>query len=218
MANIGYYYLIPIFGFELSYNTEPIIISIYFLLWAVFTFVYFKNIFLENLSFDRKLWKYVFLLIFFNILTFVFLYSFSTLATEEIKSSSDFFSAYLEILFANEWFFLPKASEVLFQDLLIFVLVVSMYKKYGSIKQVIYIYLALFGSVHLLQLFATNTEQNYFLLIMLGAIMSSFVFPRLILEVKGGFMYVFTIHFLFYVLLSILLHVYPDVSLLQITN
>ncbi|HBD25001.1 MAG: hypothetical protein A2566_00435 [Candidatus Zambryskibacteria bacterium RIFOXYD1_FULL_40_13] len=43
----------------------------------------------------------------------------------------------------------------------------------------------------------------------LGAFLSSFVFPYLMLRVRGGFVYAFMIHFVFYILIAILLHARP---------
>jgi hypothetical protein len=42
-----------------------------------------------------------------------------------------------------------------------------------------------------------------------GAFVSSLIFPFLILRVRGGFVYAYMIHFIFYVILAMLLHAWP---------
>ena len=208
-ASIGYYYIIPIFGFSNYYNVDPLVVSLYYIFFSTLTILYFRKDYFHkfhNIQFD------VFLAIIATTIILTFIYSFTTLAQLKTLVKTEFLSSYIEILLANKWYFFPKAFEVLFQDILIAILILELYAKYKSVRQVSVVYFTFFTGIHILQLIFTNTKNEYSLLLIFGAMLSAFVFPRLIIKQEGGIIYMFAIHFLFYVFLAMWLHIYPPIG------
>jgi hypothetical protein len=98
-TSIGYYYIIPIFGFGISYNLYPITISAYyavcsFLVATCFHGDYFKK--------RHKVWLLFSLLLLSFFIISIFLYSFSSLSQLQALKKVDFYSSYIEILLANK--------------------------------------------------------------------------------------------------------------------
>lgn len=116
---------------------------------------------------------------------------------------------YTDLLFATPWYFLPKAIEILIQQLLITVLIVEIYSTYHSIKKVIIGYIICFVGAHTILFLLNGSPAAYIFIMTTAAFFTSFAFPYLILKIKGGFIYSYLIQFTFYILLAVLLRVWP---------
>lgn len=202
IINIGYYLVIPSFGFDLSYNSSPFVISAYWLLWVFIIIFYFWDIYSRWLKIDSKIWFYVLQSLGAVSLFLILIYIFSELPN--LKSLTP--SKYPDLLFASSLYFLPKSVEVLVQQLLITVLVADLSFRLESLKNVVIGYAICFGGAHIALFFLDNSSIPYSLLMTIAAFLSSLIFPYLILRVKGGFTYAYMIHFLFYIILAIFLH------------
>ncbi len=204
-ANLGYFLIFPALGLGLSYNTSPIVIAVYFLSWAGITLFYFWDLFALWLPVRNQIWLYVVLSLGFGALVWGLLYVFSflpALSGFHLTPSTD-------ILFANPWYFLPKSAEVLMQQLLITVLVLVLSFRLHSLKKVIIGFAFCFGGAHLLLFSIPDTVTAYALIMTIGSFLSALVFPYLIVRVRGGFVYSYAIHLLFYIFLAMLLHAWP---------
>jgi hypothetical protein len=123
--------------------------------------------------------------------------------------SGPILSPYTDILFATEWYFLPKSIEILVQQLLVTVLVLELFFRFHTLKKVVIGYVLCFGGAHIVLYLLNGAPTPYALIMTGGAFLSSSVFPYLMLRVKGGFVYAYLIHFAFYVVLAMLLHTWP---------
>jgi len=205
VANIGYYTVIPYFGFQISYNSSPIAISIYFFLWSVFCAIYFREVYLRKFRADSRIWLYGFLSLASALLLFGLVKTFSLMP----ELYGPILSTYTDLVLATPWYFLPKALEILVQQLLLTVLIIELASKFHTLQKVVFYYLLAFAGAHILQFYISSAPAQYAVVFTISAMLSAFVFPYLILRIRGGFIYVYMIHFLFYILLSIVLHVFP---------
>jgi len=205
-ANIGYYTLLPALGLELSYNTSPIAIAAYFMLWTVVSIYLFWDYFYRWLLLEQKIWVYVVVCAAFTVLSWIALYTLS-----QIPASSSFsFSTYTDLPLSTPWYFVPKFAEVLLQQVLVTALVLVLNARYRSLPQVMLAYAVFFGGAHVLFFVGSgNVPTVYATIMTIGSILSSLVFPRLILRVKSGFVYNFMIHLAFYIILALILHTWP---------
>lgn len=204
-ANIGYFFIFPALGLGLSYNTAPVAIAVYFFVWAGVTLFYFWDLFALWLSGATKIWLYVALSLGCGALIWTLLYAFSflpALSGLQLAPSTD-------ILFASPWYFLPKSAEVLMQQLLITVLVLELSFRLHSLKKVIIGFAICFGGAHILLFLSDGAVTAYAAVMTAGSLLSALVFPYLIMRVRGGFVYSYTIHLLFYIFLAMLLHAWP---------
>ncbi len=204
LANIGYYFIFS--GSDAaSYNTSPIGIFLYFSGWAVVAILYFEYLYGRRFPLGKRLWWYATLSIgaFFVVWGILYIYSFLPTLTGPV------FAPYSDILLATPWYFLPKAAEILLQQILILILIQALVDGLKSFKKVVIAYAVLFVSIHIAYVFVSGMPTPYGVIITIGALLSSFVFPFLILRARAGFVYSYTIHLLFYILVATLLHTWP---------
>ena len=205
LANIGYYLVLPMFGLQLSYNSFPVAIALYFFIWAVASIFIFWKVYKRWFGFDSHVWLSGVLSLGSALVLLVLVYLFSLLPV----ISGPSLSAYTDILFATPWYFLPKSIEILVQQLLITVLVLELFFRFQTLKNVVIGYALCFGGAHIVLYILNGAPAPYSIAMTLGAFLSSLMFPYLILKVRGGFVYSYMIHFVFYILLASLLHVLP---------
>lgn len=205
LAIVGHYALLPLFGFELSYNTSPIAIAVYFLLWCAAGAAYFRRTISRQTR--VKLWPFTYAALSLALAGVVWglLYLFSLLpATQGPR-----LSLYTDLLLATQWYFLPKAAEILLQQLLITVLVLELYARLRTVKKVAIAYAVSFGAMHAFLFSFTGAPAVYAAIMTAGALLSAFVFPYMILRVRGGFVYAYGIQLIFYIFLAMLFRAWP---------
>lgn len=205
LANLGYYLIFYVFGSGLSYNSAPVAIAFYFLVWVFLSIFYFWKLFSRWFTLDSLIWVYGALSLAFAACIWELLYIFSlfpALRGPEL-------APYTDILFATPWYFLPKAIEIWVQQILISILILEFYVHFRSLKKVIVGYALCFGGAHVLLFSLTGAPTLYALFMTTGAVLSSLLFPYLILRVKGGFVYTYVLHLLFYIFLAMFLHTWP---------
>ena len=133
LANAGYYSIFPLFGLELSYNSTPIGIALYFMVWAGISIFSFWDVFTVWLKVEHRIWVYLLWSLGFSGLIWGLLYLFSLLP----MLTGIQFAPSTDILFASPWYFLPKSAEVLVQQILITVLVLELSSVARSLKRVV---------------------------------------------------------------------------------
>lgn len=205
LANVGYYVALPLFGFQISYNSTPIVIAGYFFVWAMISTFFFWDLFKKNVSRKSRIWLYGILSLASAALIWGMLYLFSSLPI--LQTSYLPFNP--DILFSTPWYFLPKSIEILVQQILIAVLVLEFYSRFNSLKETMISYAISFGGAHVLLFSLNGAPTPYALMIIIGSVLSAIVFPYLILRVRGGFIYTYVIHLVFYILLATILRTLP---------
>jgi hypothetical protein len=83
------------------------------------------------------------------------------------------------------------------------------YFRFNSLKMVALGYVLIFGSAHIVLFVLNGAPTPYAIFMTLGSIVSGLFFPYLLIRVRGGFVYNFMIHFLFYLTLATSLHLLP---------
>lgn len=205
LANVGYYVALPLFGFQLNYSSAPIVIAGYFFVWAMISTFFFWDLFRKSVQRKNRIWLYGILSLASAALIWGMLYLFSSLPllqTSHLPFDPD-------ILFSTPWYFLPKSIEVLVQQILIAILVLEFYSRFNSLKETIISYAICFGGAHILLFSLNGAPTPYALMMILGSLLSSLVFPYLILRVRGGFIYTYVIHLVFYIILATILRTLP---------
>ncbi|KKR02442.1 MAG: hypothetical protein UT29_C0002G0004 [Candidatus Yanofskybacteria bacterium GW2011_GWA1_39_13] len=205
VANVGYYTILPLFGLRLSYNSAPIVIAVYFLLWAIVSTLFFWDLFKKNVTKKQNIWLYGTLSLGSAGLIWGMLYFFSFLPALEVP----ILSFNTDILFSTPWYFLPKSIEILVQQILIAVLVLEFYSRFNSLKETVISYAICFGLAHVLLFSINGAPTTYALMMIAGSVLSALIFPYLILRIRGGFIYAYVIHLVFYIILATILRTLP---------
>ncbi len=205
LVNVGYFTLFPAIGYELDYNSSPIAIAAYFLLCAGFCIYYFWPLFNHSITLDARIRTESVMSLGLAALISALLYGLSHLPTLSGPSNVP----YTDILLSTPWYFMPKMAEILLQQILVAVLVLKLFERLQSLYLTIIWYSVIFGGGHVLLFAFTDASSEHATFMTLGALASSFVFPYLLLRVRGGFLYTYTIHVLFYIGLALILHTWP---------
>ena len=205
LANVGYYIILPMLGYQLSYNSAPIVIACYFLLWALISIVNFWELFKKHFRAKYHIWTYGILSLGSAGLIWGLLYLFSFLPI--LKGPH--LAPYTDILFATPWYFLPKSVEILVQQILIASLILEFKFRFNSLKDTIISYAICFGGAHVILYYISSAPIQFAVIMTVSSLLSALIFPYLILQVRGGFVYSYMIHLIFYILLAILLHTWP---------
>ncbi len=205
VSNVGYYLILPELGLSLSYNSAPFAIAAYFFVWAVFCTVYFWDILSTRVLARSRVWMDVLHTFAYAFVATFLLYIFSKMSL----LTGPTLAPYSDLLFASPWYFLPKASEILVQQVLIIVLILKLSERVTSLFRLLLIYALTFGSIHLSMYLIVGAPVPYALMMTIAALISTIFFPYLILRVHGGVVYTYMIHFLFYIILAMLLHTWP---------
>lgn len=177
----------------------------YFLAWAALSLALFWNTFSHWFKPESKGWVYILLILGLASGVMILLYILSLLPV----ASGPVLAPYTDLIVATPWYFLPKAAEILVQQIIIAALVLTFYAHSRSLHQVIINYAITFGGGHVLFFFLSGTPTPYATIMTAGAVVSSLFFPYLILRKNGGILYCYAIHLAFYLCLAIVLHVWP---------
>ncbi len=202
ISYFGYYLFLPALGIDSSYSGSPIEISLYYLFWCFVAVFAFWDIYKDWETPRSRKGAYTAIIV-GNIV--VILYLFYILPLFPITAPNKSWLPPSELLSATSWYFLPKSMEIFLQQLLLVAIILSFHYKNFSLKTIFGWCAVLFGGTHLLLAFRGGFV--YASIFTVVAVVSSFVFPYLILKVKNGFIYSYFIHWSFYAIVIFLTRV-----------
>ena len=199
VSDLGYYFLLPGLGQKTSYNDGSIANSLYYVFWvgiAVITFWpqyatwprYARWTTFQNRLTSFAVWSLAFVgAVLFAAYVLPALPPFNP--REGITPP--------ELPLATPWYFLPKSVEILFQQLLVVALVLSLAAEKYSLRQISISCALLFGGSHLL-LVLGGASWGYAIRFATLAALFGLAFPYLILRVPNGLAYSYVTHWAYY--------------------
>lgn len=200
-SDFGFYFLLPTLGEQPSYNDGPIAATLYYIFWvgaAVITFWpqyagwprYTSWATFENRLLSIMLWS----LAFVGSLGFV---AYVLPALPPFGPVDGWKPP--DLAFATGWYFLPKSIEILFQQLLVVALVLTLSAQGYSLRRISLSCAVLFGAAHILLAFG-DVPWGYVARFAILASIFGLAFPYLILRVPNGFGYSYVTHWAYYAL------------------
>ena len=208
-SDLGYYLLLPALGVQASYNAGSVAITLYYVFWvgiAVITFwpVYRTwPLYGAWTTFENRLTSYLVWSLSFSGCLFFAAYVLPLLPSVHWKESW----TPPDLVFATEWYFLPKSVDILFQQLLIVALVLTLSAQQYGLRRISVYCAILFGGMHVLLAFG-GVPWGYVIRFMLSAAAFGLVFPYLLLRVPNGLAYSYVVHWLYYALSVIMPHIF----------
>ena len=179
---------------RITYTENYITTSVYFLFLALAATLLFKEE-LKLLFAPFEVMPFALLIVTFilNGLAYYAANKFLTKPTLATRRNST------QYFFRRDFRYLvSKSFEILFQQVLIAVLILMLKEQGFSLDQIILIFSLLFCIVHLPLLKTAGVGFGVFYIF--SSIVSAFIFPYLVLEVNHGFIYSYTVHWVFYIL------------------
>lgn len=208
-SDIGYYLLLPTLGIQASYNLAAVAITLYYVFWIGVAVIAFWPVYATWSRYAR--WA-----TFENRLTSLIVWSLAFIG-------SITFAAYVlpllppvnwtepwqppEFVRATPWYFLPKSVDILFQQLLIVALVLTLAARRYDMRAISIVCALGFGAAHLLLAFG-DVPWRYVFRLMLAASLFGLAFPYLILRVPNGVAYSYMVHWLYYAVSVALPHIF----------
>lgn len=208
-ADAGFYFLLPLLGVEPSYNASPVAVSGYFAAWWLLAGAVFRKTYAEWSyyarwpAFERHVASYI------AWLTALVLPLVFVLLVLPALPDAGWMQAWTppEIRLAKASYFLPKAADIVFQQLLIVALVVSLAAHIRSRANVTALSASFFGGAHVLLLFG-DVPLGYALRYMVAGALFGLLFPHLVLRVRGGLAYSYLVQWAFYATTAVMPHVF----------
>lgn len=212
-SDIGYYFGLPLIGRQASYNEDPIAVSLYYLFWVGLTVIVFWPVYgtwsryaawptFQNRLVSAAVWCGLYgagvAFAAFVLPTFP-----PALWPSEWHPAPD-------IVVATEAYFLPKSLEILFQQLLVVALILTLAAR-GLRLRTLSLYAAiLFGGMHVLLLFG-GMPPPVVLRYVVFAGLFGLVMPVFILRIPNGFALSYGTHWAFYAVTILLLRTFGAV-------
>ncbi|MFZ2523185.1 MAG: hypothetical protein WAW92_02250 [Minisyncoccia bacterium] len=202
VSDLSYQIIKNALDVDLSYNQNPAIVTAYYLFWILVTLPAFWNIYIKWQMFKNEVLTYTSVLF---ILGFIATYFIYILPIFPSISWSPGWIPPSELTFSSGWYFLPKSTEIILQQLLVSALAFSFYNAGFNLKTTRLWCAGLFGSAHLLLIFG-GPSLSYAVFFTFCATVAGYIFPYFILKVKNGFMYSYMLHWTFYAVIVLLIH------------
>jgi hypothetical protein len=192
-SDLGYYFFLPLLGVRSNYNAASVAIALYYLFWIGIAVITFWELYSGWMKFNNRLASYAVWTISFGGCTLFAAFILPLLPPTNWTQPWN----PPDVAVATEWYFLPKSVDILFQQLLIVALVLSLSARgYGAGRTSLYC-AALFGGIHALLAFG-GVPLGYVIRFMIFAALFGLVFPYLILRVPNGLGYSYMLHWLYY--------------------
>jgi hypothetical protein len=203
VSSAGYFWSESVLNTEIGYNEAPLIYATYYALWAAFVFWIFRGSLATptgfQITFEQSIWA-VSLLIAMAVFLLLVLPRLPETAWTRAETPVEFFHA-------NSWYFIPKSTEIVFQQTLIAALVFALNDYKLKLPMLSLVTAMLFGGFHLTLAIAYDNPL-YVLRYAIAATMFGAIVPYLILKVRNGFFVSFAIHCAYYAIDITLIHFY----------
>jgi hypothetical protein len=186
--------ILPLFGFVVTYQEQPFFVAAYYLLWLGILFLSFPHMSRE-VFFENSLRSYGILALFMAGVTLFYGYVLPD-GTSLPGTVPDFMRGGIGYL-------LVKTIEILFQQVLIVLLILTLASYKDDTWFVSKAYAFIFSVVHLALI--PRLGLAYTALFFGASLLSALVFPYIILRVKNGFVYSYIVHWCAYLCITSLL-------------
>ncbi len=186
--------ILPLFGFIVTYQEQPFFVAAYYLLWLGVLFLSFPHMSRE-VFFENSLRSYGILALFMAGVTLFYGYV--------LPDGSALSATVPDFMRGGVGYLLVKTIEILFQQVLIVLLVLTLASYRDDMWFVAKAYAFIFSIVHLA--LVPRLGIAYTALFFGASLLSALVFPYIILKVKNGFVYSYIVHWSAYLCITSML-------------
>ena len=183
--------ILPLFGYIVTYQEQPFFVAAYYLLWLGVLFLSFPHMSRE-VFFENSLRSYGILALFMAGVTLFYGYV--------LPDGSNLSAVVPDFMRGGVEYLLVKTIEILFQQVLIVLLILTLASYRDDMWFVSKAYTCIFSIVHLALI--PRLGLAYTALFFGASLLSAFVFPYIILKVKNGFVYSYIIHWSAYICIT----------------
>ena len=176
--------------FDFEPLNKPVLAILYFSFFIISIYFWQKNIFQPLFLSIQKIGLIIFsVIIFFHVITFYICHKFGTSPIDVSQQYVSFLNLDLNFLFV-------KPFEVGFQQVLIVFLAYTLYSQKIKLRNILIIFVIFFGLLHCLLIQKLDIKIALYFIIF--ATLFAWIFPFLILKIRGGIWWSFAVHLFFY--------------------
>lgn len=201
LSSYFYFWLEPRLGARIGYNDAPVTFAAFYALWSLLAFAIFRPDY-RRLGDLSASWGRVALVLGGLALAAVYVLAIAPSLPEMVW---DHPNTPVQFFYATGWYALPKSVEILFQQLLIAALVSAAAHQGYGLRRMSLVVAILFGSFHL-TLGLSYPNPLYVLRYSLAAALFGALVPVLLLRVGNGFLISYALHWSYYALDYVAIH------------
>jgi hypothetical protein len=199
LSDLGFYFLLPFLGVTPDYNESGMAVALFYTYWTGLSVILFWPVYATWVdharwpTFQRPLVSaLVWTLFFAGAVVFVgwVMPALPPFDAEGLPNPPD-------LPQADPWYFLPKSVDILFQQLLVVAVVLSLTGAGQTFRRVSLSCGVIFGISHVLLLLG-GAPVGYVVRFTAMATVFGLVFPLLLLRVRNGLAYSYMLHWMFY--------------------
>jgi hypothetical protein len=219
VSDLGYYFLLPWLGHKASYNEGPVASSLYYVFWIGLAVIVFWPQYAawsrhaRWRMFENRLASFAIWTLAFGGTVLFAAYVLPALPAFNVRAATN----PPELPLATPWYFLPKSIEILFQQLLVVALVLSLAAERYTLRQISVTCAILFGCAHVLLAFG-GVPWGYVARFATLAGLFGLAFPYLILRVPNGFAYSYVTHWGYYAVTILMARIIGPGTIPEITR
>lgn len=186
----------------MTYTAKPWLVAGYFMVFTGIALIYFyKKLFSLNFFFSRTAVLVLLLTYLIAFLTYYFSHKYLSKPNRLIEKYKDQYFIRMDYRYL-----VSKSFDIFFQQTLVAVLVILLLLQGLALLEIILIFVFIFGIIHVINIPVAGKLFGiyYFIASIIGALL----FPILILNVDGGLLYSYALHFFFYTISAVFFWVY----------
>lgn len=200
-ADAGYYLLLPLLGLRTGYNVEPVAIALYYAVWVAIALPVFWPLYRNWPTSENPVLTHIVLI---GLLGGIVLFAVHGLpALPKVVWTESWEPP--ELMRVTAWYFVPKAIEILFQQMLVAALVLALAAGGYAVRSISLACAVLFGTMHTLLAFG-GMPLGYVVRFVVAATAFGYVFPQLLLRVPNGLACCYVLHWLYYLVTIVMVH------------
>jgi hypothetical protein len=200
LSDLGYYFGLPTLGIGMDYNLNPMPVATFYLFWSGLAAIVFWPLYsrwnadgpfptLRNRVLAALIWTATFA----AILAFLHL---GLPALPQATWPADMGEP-PDLLIATPAYFFPKTVEIVFQQLLVLALIVSLSLDGLPLRTISIFAALLFGGMHILLAFS-GIPPRAVIMFIVASTAFGLILPSLILKTRFGLAAAFALHWTFY--------------------
>jgi hypothetical protein len=201
LSSLGYFFFLPVLDAEIGYNDAPVFYAVYYALWLAVVIAVFRKGFLtwsDRYQPEQSRVLPILVAVVYGSFALVILPQLPAIDAGAPPDVTD-------LAWATPAYFLPKTIEIMFQQVLLIELVLALAAMGLTLAQLGLLTAALFGGFHL-SLAMNGYDWFYVIRYSIAATAFGAVVPVLLLRVRSGFVLTFALHWGWYALDTIVVH------------
>ena len=204
VSSWAYYALVDALSLQSGYDDAPILFAGFYLAWCAVALWLFRPVMSVHLTVNKLFGHLLALSPILMVYGFYVVVILPLLPeVSEVRAPAN----PPEFMFASAWYYLPKSTDILFQQILIAAMILGAHRSRHKLTTISIGMAVLFGGFHLMLVFDGFTPF-YVARFTIGGALLGMIAPYLYLRTRSGFRWAYGLHWSFYALDAAVTHLF----------